>query len=248
MWARAPPLVPPRARADGSVFAPGARRRDGAHSDNPKCSRISRGPRFTGIFSRPHVTPERDSNVSVAKRGICFSSRAGSTDDCRAFRVCPTLLRASLHRSRSARDSCIAGSVPSFAPGVPAFIATTPGSSAYFLGSEKIVPLAAMPSFPDVAGMFSFPAVPGMQSIPGVPGVLSSPPNNFHSLPEPLSTPAVPGFVVPSGVEKSPATAAPPLSPVIRVSSRRGAGHGGFGAPVRSHISSGAISRSCRSA
>ncbi len=106
------------------------------------------------------------------------------------------------------------GNVPAFAPGLPPGVASPEsGSPTYFLNLEKAAPLAAMPSFPDVAGMFSFPGVPGMQSIPGVPGIPSSPLVNFHSLPDAASTPSVPGtssfFPV---AEKGPATAAPPLS------------------------------------
>jgi cysteine desulfurase / selenocysteine lyase len=106
------------------------------------------------------------------------------------------------------------GSVPSFAPGIPAGSSpSAPGSSAYFLDFEKIAPPTEAPTFPDVAGMFSFPGVPGMQSIPGVPGLPSSPPANLAALPDSASAPNVPG-ASPSVVspEKAPATAAPPLS------------------------------------
>jgi cysteine desulfurase/selenocysteine lyase len=104
--------------------------------------------------------------------------------------------------------------VPSFAPGIPAGSSPpAPGSSAYFLDFEKVAPLTAATSFPDVAGMFSLPGVPGLQSIPGVPGLPSSPPTDLAALPDAASTPAVPGastFV--PGAERAPATAAPPLS------------------------------------
>ena len=106
------------------------------------------------------------------------------------------------------------GDVPSFTPGIPATSSpSTPGSSAYFLDFEKIVPLTATPSFPDIAGMFSFPGVPGMQSIPGVPGLPSSPPTDLSTLPNAVSAPTVPGSSsFAPGVEKAPGTATPPLS------------------------------------
>jgi cysteine desulfurase / selenocysteine lyase len=106
------------------------------------------------------------------------------------------------------------GNVPSFAPGIPAGSSPpAPGSSAYFLDFEKIAPLTAAPSFPDVAGMFSLPGVPGLQSIPGVPGLPLSPPTDVSAFPDAASAPAVPGAsaFVPVA-EKAPATAAPPLS------------------------------------
>ena len=105
------------------------------------------------------------------------------------------------------------GNVPSFAPGIPAGLSSTPGPSAYFLDFEKIAPLTAAPSFPDIAGMFSFPGVPGIQSIPGVLGLPSSPPTDPSARPDAASAPPVPGVsaFVP-GTEKAPATAAPPLS------------------------------------
>ncbi len=106
------------------------------------------------------------------------------------------------------------GNVPAFAPGIPAGSPPpAPGPSAYFLDVEKVAPLTAAPSFPDVAGMFSFPGVPGMQSIPGVPGLPSSPPTDLAALPDVVSAPAVPGgsgFF--PGAEKAPATAVPPLN------------------------------------
>ena len=106
------------------------------------------------------------------------------------------------------------GDVPSFTPGIPATSSpSTPGSSAYFLDFEKIVPLTATPSFPDIARMFSFPGVPGMQSIPGVPGLPSSPPTDLSTLPNAVSAPTVPGSSsFAPGVEKAPGTATPPLS------------------------------------
>jgi cysteine desulfurase / selenocysteine lyase len=96
------------------------------------------------------------------------------------------------------------GNVPGFVPGV-AQVSSPPaaGSSPYFLDLEKVSPLAAVPSFPDVAGMFSFPGVafpiaptsgvPGMQSVSGIPGLPSSPPADLHALPDAASAPAAPG-------------------------------------------------------
>ena len=57
------------------------------------------------------------------------------------------------------------GSVPAFAPGIPSASLPMMDSSPYFLDFDKAAPLAATPSFPDVAGMFSFPGVP----LSGVP-------------------------------------------------------------------------------
>jgi cysteine desulfurase / selenocysteine lyase len=110
-----------------------------------------------------------------------------------------------------------------FTPGVPAVSPPTAGFSSYFLDIQKISPLAAVPSFPNVAGMFSFPDVaflgttlpglPGTQSLPGVPGLPSSPPNDLHAMPDAAPAPTVPGSssYFPSE-EKNSATAAPLLS------------------------------------
>jgi cysteine desulfurase/selenocysteine lyase len=106
------------------------------------------------------------------------------------------------------------GNVPAFAPGVPAAPSPlTASSSAYFLDLERAAPLAAAPSFPDVAAMFSFPGVPGMQSIPGVPGMPSPPPTDLHALPDAASAPTVPGTSAyfPDAA-KNPAKATAPLS------------------------------------
>jgi cysteine desulfurase / selenocysteine lyase len=105
------------------------------------------------------------------------------------------------------------GNMSAFAPDIPAASSPLAGSSAYFLDLERAAPLAAAPSFPDVAGMFSFPGVPGMQSIPGVPGMPSSPPTDFHALPDMASAPAVSGTSAYfPGAEKNTAKTAPPLS------------------------------------
>ena len=103
------------------------------------------------------------------------------------------------------------GNVPAFAPGLPAVSSLpTENSPAYFLDLEKSAPLAAVPTFPDVAGMFSFPGVPGVQSVPGVPGMPSSPPTDLQTLPDAASTPAVPGSSAYfPGAENAPTTAAP---------------------------------------
>jgi cysteine desulfurase / selenocysteine lyase len=114
------------------------------------------------------------------------------------------------------------GSVPPFAPGIPSLTSLPMAdSSAYFLDLEKAAPLAAAPSFPDVAGMFSFPGVPlsggpgpglpGIQSLPGIPVLPSSPPTDASSLPDAASVPSPPGTSAyfPGGENK---TAAPPLS------------------------------------
>ena len=131
------------------------------------------------------------------------------------------------------------GDVPPFAPGIPATSSpSTPGSSAYFLDFEKIVPFTAAPAFPDVAGMFSFPGVPGLQSIPGLPGVPSSPPTDLSTLPNAVSAPTVPGSSsFAPGVEKAPRNCdATAEHRVIRVSSQPGSRRCGFSAPIRSAI------------
>jgi cysteine desulfurase / selenocysteine lyase len=106
------------------------------------------------------------------------------------------------------------GSIPAFAPGFPSASFPMTDYSAYFLDFDKTAPLAATPSFPDVAGMFSFPGVrlpgvpaglPGMQSVPGVPILPASPPTNTNSAPQPPGTSAY----LPGGENKS---AAVPLS------------------------------------
>ena len=113
------------------------------------------------------------------------------------------------------------GSVPAFAPGIPSASLPMMDSSPYFLDFDKAAPLAATPSFPDVAGMFSFPGVPlsgvpvsglrGMQSVPGVPVLPSSPPASARSFPDATPAPPPPGTsaYLPGGENKS---AAVPLS------------------------------------
>ena len=164
MWARAPPLVPPPARCPtvpSSPPAPAGVTRAG--SDNSQM--FPQSPAAPGSLayfldrtSPLNATPSFPSlNEAFAFPGVpgaqTLPGIPGMPDS-------PCLRHLTEAELRAIPTSL--GDVPSFAPGIPATSSpSTPGSSAYFLDFEKIAPLTATPSFPDIAGMFSFPGVPG---------------------------------------------------------------------------------------